>query len=84
MVYPSYHPSKPPPRLGVKTWIDYFRCYDLRHCEAKTFGQIARKVYGDSTKFYEVAEKAFKRVSKLIHYAETKNWPPPPNFLNKK
>jgi len=70
-------------KLDAKTWIDYFLCYDLRHCGAKTFGQIARKVYGDAKK-YEVAEHAYKRVCTLIQYAETKNWPPPPNFLNKK
>jgi len=69
--------------LDAKTWIDYFRCYDLRYCKAKTFGEIAMKVYGASNK-YEVAEHAYKRVIKLIEYAESNNWPPPPNFLNKK
>ena len=71
-------------KLDIHTWIDYFRCYDLRQCEGKTFGQIAAKVYGDSTKKYENAETAYKRVSKLIHYAESNNWPPPTNFLNAK
>ncbi len=70
-------------RFDSSTWIDYFRCYDLRKCEAKSFGRIATKVYGDSKK-YEVAEHAYKRVCTLIAYAETNNWPPPKNFLNKK
>jgi len=70
-------------KLNFQTWIDYFRCYDLRRCEGKTFGQIAGKVYGDATKKYENAETAYKRVSKLIHYTETNTWPPPANFLNK-
>lgn len=70
--------------FDINAWIDYFKCYDLRTCEAKTYGQIAGKVYGDSKTKYENAEKAVKRVSTLIHYAQTKNWPPPTNFLNKK
>lgn len=70
-------------RLNLITWIDYFRCYDLRRCEQKTFGEIAMKVYGAPNK-YEVAEHAYKRVIKLIEYAESNNWPPPPNFLNQK
>jgi hypothetical protein len=78
------HPSKKPPLLSIKTWIDYFRCYDLRRCKALSYGQIAHKVYGDSKNKYEVAEKAVKRVGKLIEYAESNNWPPPSNFLNKK
>lgn len=69
--------------LDKNTWIDYFHCYDLRQCEGKTFGQIAGKVYGDATKKYENAETAYKRVNKLIHYAQTHAWPPPSNFLNK-
>jgi len=69
--------------LDPFTWIDYFQCYDLRHCEGKTFGKIAGIVYGDSTsKSYERAESACKRVSKLIRRIESQKWPPPPNFLN--
>jgi len=81
--YP-YHPTKKPPIKNVQVWLDYFRCYDLRQCKGKTYGQIAGKVYGDPKTKYDAAEKAVKRVSMLIHYAETNNWPPPPNFLNKK
>lgn len=65
------------------TWIDYLRCYDLRHCEAKIYGQIAMKVYGDSKKYYEVAEHGYKRVCKLIQSVESDDFPPPSNFLNK-
>lgn len=71
-------------KLNLITWIDYFRCYDLRRCEQKTFGQIAAKVYGDSKRYYERAEKAYDRVVKLIRYAESNDWPPPSHFLNLK
>jgi len=70
-------------KLDFQTWIDYFRCYDLRQCKARVYGQIARTVYGDSKK-RDLAEKAYDRVEKLIWYAETHNWPPPKNFQNKK
>lgn len=72
--YATFEPS---------TWIDYLRCYDLRHCEAKSFGQIAMKVYGDSKKYYEGAEQAYKRMCKLIKHVESNDGPPPSNFLNK-
>jgi len=68
--------------FDVETWIDYFRCYDLRQCKDKTYGQIAGKVYGDSKTKYDAAGKAVKRVSILIWYAKTNNWPPPKNFQN--
>jgi hypothetical protein len=75
--------SKTVYKFDVPAWIDYFTCYDLRHFEAKTFGVIARKVYGSSNK-RDNAEKAHDRVKELIKYAESNNWPPPANFLNKK
>lgn len=62
----------------MKAWLDYFRCYDLRQL-GKTFGQVALQVYGESDK-RENAEKAYDRVSKLIEYAERKEWPPPSGF----
>ena len=79
------HSSPKTTSLDPHTWIDYFQCYDIRHCEgkSKSFGEIAIKVYGDSEK-REVAEHAYKRVCKLIEYAESNIWPPPSNFLNKK
>ena len=76
--------SKTVIQFDVPRWIDYFTCYDLRHGAGKTYGQIAGKVYGDSKSKYENAEIAVKRVTKLIHYTVTENWPPPKNFLNKK
>ena len=69
--------------FDVSTWIDYFRCYDLRRCEGKSFGEIALQVYGNSNK-RDFAKKGYDRVSILIPYAETHNWPPPANFLNPK
>jgi len=69
-------------KLDAKTWIDYFRCYDLHRNEGRSYGRIAIQVYDDSKK-EDLAKKAYKRVHKLICYAETNNWPPPANFLNK-
>jgi len=80
------HPTKQPPIRDFTTWVNYFRCYDLsdlRDGEGKTDGQIAAEVYGDSNK-RDSAKKGYDRVSILIHYAETHNWPPPANFLNPK
>ncbi|MDR4470335.1 MAG: hypothetical protein MRJ68_18895 [Nitrospira sp.] len=79
---PYRHPRKPPPIYGfkgIKTWLDYFRCYDLRVTQALSFGQIAQRVYGKNTpQTYERAEQGCKRVRQLIKYAEQKQWPPPP------
>lgn len=77
------HPSQRPPRLGLKTWIDYFRCYDLHQNDGISCAQIAIKLYGDSKKDDQV-KKACNRVGKLIRYAESNNWPPPDKFLNSK
>lgn len=81
--YYQWRKTKTVIKFDIQTWIDYFRCYDLRQCKGKTFGQIAGTVYGDSKTKYDAAEKAVKRVRILIWYAETNNWPPPSNYLNK-
>lgn len=82
-VFQPTHPRKLPPRLNIKTWIDYFKCYDLHQNEGKSYGRIAIQVYDDSTK-EDLVKKAYKRVHKLIGYAEKNNWPPPAKFLNSK
>ena len=77
------HPSKSPPIQSLNTWLNYFKCYDLHQAEGKSYGQIANLIYQDSKKV-DLAKKAYRRVGKLIHYAETHNWPPPTRFLNSK
>jgi len=79
--YAPYRDPKKKPLIqgyeGIKTWLNYFKCYDLRRCEGISFGQIAEQVYGSRTRqTYERAEKAVKRVRQLIHAAEHKKWPP--------
>lgn len=73
-----YHATRKPPIRDVQTWLNYFRCFDLRE-RGKTFGQVANDVYGDSNQ-RETAESGYKRVSKLIGYAERQEWPPPSRF----
>ncbi len=60
-------PSLKTPVHSLKTWLGYFRCYDLRRC-AKSFGEIAREVYG-SNKRHDLAKKAYKRAKRLIQSA---------------
>ena len=82
---PYRDPRKPPPIYGVKgikTWLDYIRCYDLRYNLPQgqtqpSFGMIAALVYGKNTrKTYERAEQGCKRVGQLIEAAEKNQWPP--------
>jgi len=80
-IFQPHHPSENPPRLGLKTWMDYFKCYDLHQAEGIPYGQIANKLYGDSKKAYQ-AKKGYLRVGKLIQHAVSQNWPPPSRFLN--
>lgn len=62
---------------NLKTWLDYFKCYDLRTTTNQSFGDIAKQVYGQRTgKTYERAEQAVKRVRQMISAAENDNWPP--------
>ncbi len=73
-----YHPTKKSPIRKIQTWLDYFTCYDLRHCQNLTFGDIAKKVYPPGgPKNRDRAEIAFRRIVKLIKAAETNHWPPP-------
>jgi hypothetical protein len=68
-------------------WLKYFQCYDLRHCEGLTFGEIAKRVYTVPTgrsvqqrtrqqSLYDEAERNFKKVGRLIRAAVTRTWPP--------
>lgn len=72
--------SKP---YSVDTWIDYFKCYDLRYCQGLPFGEIGEQVYGTKTKGREIPTQACHRVQILIRHAESDDWPPPSGFLNK-
>jgi len=76
------HPYRKPPFTSYKsieTWLNYFRCYDLRTTQPLSFGEIAEQVYGTNTRqTYERAEQGYKRVCKLIRCAEQNDWPPPP------
>jgi hypothetical protein len=77
--YQTYKNSPIKGYAGIKRWLDYFKCYDLRRCEALSFGEIAKRVYGQrDAKTYERAEQGFKRARTLIRAAEANNWPPPP------
>lgn len=69
--------------LDPYTWIDYFRCYDLLHCDGKSYKEIAFEVYKDAPiqRKTDHVQKAVKRVSTLIQKAESNNWPPPSGFL---
>jgi len=75
--------KKSPPTLQVKTWLDYFRCYDLRQCTEKSFSVIAKEVYNDTPiqRKTDQVQKAVKRVTTLIQNAESNNWPPSSGFL---
>lgn len=84
-----WHPVIRPPFKDFKTWLNYLKCYDLRRCKGLSYGQIAIQVYGpcdakkgdnhkravDDQK-RDLAEKAYKRVTRLIECAENHIWPP--------
>jgi len=82
-VFQPHHPNQKPPRLGLKTWFEYFKCYDLHQAKGKSFAAIAIQIFDDSNK-NNFVKKGYNRVGKLIHCAETKNWPPPEDLLNPK
>jgi len=71
------------PIQDIKAWIDYFRCYDLLHCDGKSYKEIAFEVYKDAPiqRKTDHVQKAVNRVTKLIRYAESDQWPPPSGFL---
>ncbi|MCA9470181.1 MAG: hypothetical protein KC643_32690 [Nitrospira sp.] len=70
-----WHPVRKPFFKSFKAWLGYLRCYDLRRCKALSYGQIAKKIYGDNKK-RDLADKAFDRVTQLIYFAENNIWPP--------
>lgn len=81
------HPHKQSPIRDFTTWVQYFRCYDLRQFKKLEYGPIAKKVYlnpetqDDPPKKAQArdrAETAYKRVQRLIKAAEEYNWPPTP------
>lgn len=66
-------------RFDLQTWLNYFRCYDLRVRDKLTFGQIGKIVYPEekaSKAYYERAEQGYKRAARMIKAAETNSWPP--------
>jgi len=73
------------PIQDIKAWIDYFRCYDLRHCDGKSYKEIAFEVYKNAPiqRKTDHVQKAVDRVTTLIQYAESNNWPPHSGFLQK-
>ena len=78
-----HDPRRKAPIRDVRTWLDYFKCYDLRHAEGLEYGPIAERVYGtkdrarERAKQRDRAETAVARAQQLIEAAETNNWPPP-------
>lgn len=79
------HPRKQSPIRDFTTWVQYFRCYDLRQFKKLEYGPIAKEVYltpesqDDSKKRAQArdrAEKAYFRVKRLIKAAEQDDWPP--------
>jgi hypothetical protein len=70
-----FHPRTLPPITEVRAWVKYLQCYDLRHLQGLSYGQIATEVYGDH-KQRETAEKAVIRVGELINAAQVNAWPP--------
>jgi len=71
--------------VDLLVWINYFRCYDLREEKGKTFGAIAKQVYGsgdpkERARKRDRAEKAYSRVQGIIKLAEQNQWPPPVSF----
>lgn len=77
---PYRDPRRPPPirsHKGIRTWLNYFRCYDLHRCEGLSFGRIAKQVFGKSgKKAYAHARKSENRARQLIQAAEQSQWPP--------
>jgi len=72
-----FHLRKKPPINDALAWVKYFQCYDLRECDALSFGMIAQRIFGQSgNQAYRRVEQAHRRVSKLISDAEQNNWPP--------
>lgn len=63
------------PFRNITAWLDFFHAFDLRHDQHMTYGQIAAKIYKTSTA-RDRAKKAVLCVKRVIHAAETNNWPP--------
>ncbi len=68
---------KNPPVRDLQTWLNYFKCYDLRTCQSLQYGEIAKTVFGRSGRqARDRAEKAVTRAAALIKDAERNRWPP--------
>ena len=71
------YPQRRSPIQELNAWLLYLQCYDLRHLQGLTYGEVAHKVYSKGgDKAYEQAERAYGRVKQLIHAAESQQWPP--------
>jgi hypothetical protein len=79
-----YHPSKRPPFYHLSEWIDYFRCYDFRHCRGLSFGETGQRVYNrekqqltakQKVMIYNKAERAYHSTASIIRKAEAKEPP---------
>jgi hypothetical protein len=67
--------DRPSPIRRLSVWLESLRCYDMRHCEKKTFGEIAHEIY-ERKLDRDKAEKGFNRIRELIAAAEQNKWPP--------
>lgn len=63
------------PFQNITAWLDFFHAFDLRHDQHMTYGQIAATIYKTSAA-RDRAKKAVLCVKRVIHAAETNNWPP--------
>lgn len=75
----AYHPYKKPPihNGNLSLWLQYLNCYDLRECEALSFGIIAKRIFDQSgTRAYKRVQRIHGRVTELIVAAEQNIWPP--------
>ena len=77
-------PHNYPPIRDIKPWLKFLRCYDLRTCEKKSYGQIDLKVYGETSEHKnKEVKRSIQKVETLIECA-VNNWWPPPALLKKK
>ena len=77
--------QKAPPIKDARAWLNYLRCYDIRHCEGVSYGEVGKRVYeapeGRSEKagkkrrsIYRQVKRDCKHVKELIRYAEKGPW----------
>jgi hypothetical protein len=74
---PSRVELKEPQQFDLPTWLNYFRCYDLRIRDGRSYDQIGHTMYpaeaGDGQRDH--AKKAVMKVGGLIQSVERNEWP---------